>query len=445
MTSSSQPLTRTLILALTQTEELQRHIEESAEVIEQLRRENEKLRLELEELRQARNSEQPNRSFQLDDLFRKDAEKQAKIDHLKSKLQMVQAKERKWRLKTPHLSSPITSSDEADPHMNPGTTSRKRLRSKSPETEPSPLRRISPNLPAGGNLTPRSFGDRGADAIPSIAEDGEDHIRGQSDSIAQRSCEGNEAGSPRQRLQTLLAAPAPAPTPLLPRAKSNSLSPRMAPLQDQVKPETSLPLPNVNPLTIVNNNSVRKPLLLPPKLCLTAEPEDQEPLRSRPVNCLSLSHFKVDPERTGGYDHVYDKVVRGGEARKCLPGCMRPECCGGKLAATLPADPHLSDDVLLLDFLGTESEARIRSLTPLARMNLVHEARTKRLADLYGKMPPTAFERAQSPPGFWNTDMPGTQENKEDQEQVRLREQEEVERRYREAQRENGQWLFADE
>jgi hypothetical protein len=41
--------------------------------------------------------------------------------------------------------------------------------------------------------------------------------------------------------------------------------------------------------------------------------------------------------------------------------------------------------------------------------------------------------------------MPGTQEEKENREKARLMEREEVERRYREATKDNGRWLFADE
>ena len=69
-----------------------------------------------------------------------------------------------------------------------------------------------------------------------------------------------------------------------------------------------------------------------------ASPSD-EPLRARPCNRLSLEDFKINPAENSGLTYAYKDVVRGHSARKCLPGCTRPECCGTKfraLAADLP-------------------------------------------------------------------------------------------------------------
>lgn len=406
-------LTETLILALTQSKSLQNQLLESNRIIERLQRENEKLRRELHEsCCSPKQDEGSELSVQLDQLFRKDAENQAEIDHLKSKLRMVQAKERKWRLQNPLLSSPFVSSDEADAHATPSTISRKRVRTKSPGPQ-EPLRVISSNLPAGGDTNRRSHfqkhSDRGAEAIPFIAEDGEDHNRVESDPTTDVTSGADQESSPHQRLQALLAEPAQT-TPVLPRS-----------------------------------NSVRRPPFLFNKPRSIAE--DGEPFRSRPLNRLNLSHFRINPIHTGGCDYAHAEAERNQEAKHCLPGCTRPDCCGAKfrmLAETLPHDPTISEDDLLLDLLGPGSEDKIRALTPLARINLVHEARAKRLANLYGKHR-TAFERENSPPGFWSTDMPGTQEEKENREQARVRDREEVERRYEEAMKGDGRWLFADE
>ena len=201
---------------------------------------------------------------------------------------------------------------------------------------------------------------------------------------------------------------------------------------------------------------------LPPKASATSGPEDHEPFRCRPLHRLSLEHFKINPAANAGEHYAYTEVVRNQQQRKCLPGCTR-ECCRNQfqaIALTLPslsADGKLnpnareandqSDDRILLAFLGTGSEEKIRTLTPIARENLLLEAKTKLAADRYGKMHRQAYERQQSPPGFWRTEMPGSQEEELDRTGAKRREREEVESRFREANREDGKgrWIFADE
>ena len=204
---------------------------------------------------------------------------------------------------------------------------------------------------------------------------------------------------------------------------------------------------------------------LTPRHGLPRGPEDEEPFRSRPLHRLNLGHFKINPEANAGIDLAYTGVIRKQDQRKCLPGCTRPECCGIKfraIAGTLPkpaangkrfleSDPsddatsRQSDNDLLNNFLGPGSEEKIRTLTAVARENLLLEAKTKIAADEYGKMHRTAHERPKSPPGFWRTEMPGTQEEMGDRLDAKKREKEEVERRYREALKEDGKWMFADE
>jgi hypothetical protein len=171
-------------------------------------------------------------------------------------------------------------------------------------------------------------------------------------------------------------------------------------------------------------------------------PEDEEPFRSRSLHRLDLGHFKVNPKANFGFDYAYTDVVRNRDQRKCLPGCTRPECCGSKfraLAGTLPkiaangarflesdasdeANSQQSDNDLLLNFLGPGSEEKIRTLTSVARENLLLEAKTKIAADRYGKMHRHAHERPKSPPGFWRTEMPGTQEEVVDRLDAKKRE-----------------------
>lgn len=450
MSVPPESLTKTLILALTQSQALQHQADEGLKTIERLTRENEELKQEVNVLRR-KQDDTPNLSAQFDQLFRQDAEKQAEIDGLKAELRLVQVKERKRRLRNPSTSSPAVSPGEAEAKATSKNTYRKRSRSTSPEA----LKEISSNLPAGENAPGhrhrfKRFSDRTAGAIPTVAEDGDDYNSPQADPVPVKQTGTKEAVSPRQRLQALLSASAPT-TPVLPSPReTDSTSLRAAPLSDQAKPPMLLSTTDCTVSAASKTTSVRKPPFLPlkPRAVAPPAPEDEEPYRSRPIHRLNLSHFKINPAYNGGLDYAYTDVVRGRDAKKCLPGCTRPECCGGRfraLADTLPLEKNISDDDLLLEFLGPGSEAKIRTLTALARTNLVHEARAKRLANLYGRMHRASFERAQSPPGFWNTDFPSTQEDADNREQARLRERDEVEKRHQEAKQGNGRWLFADE
>ncbi|EXJ65814.1 uncharacterized protein A1O5_11055 [Cladophialophora psammophila CBS 110553] len=400
MPTPTLSLTSTLILALTQSEALQRQLEDSNRAIECLKRENEKLKHEIQELRRAglqKRDEGPELAAQLDQLFRKDAEKQAEIDSLKNQLR----KERR-RSQNLHLSSPAVSGDE----QTPVNATRKRQRANSAD-KTGALQEIELNVSSGSRSIQRPkfkrLSDRGAEAISSLGEDGVDYNEDGRDTPPEKPAPTNI--SPRKRLQALLTVPTPT-TPVPPR-------------------------PNAARKCPVTNNALEK----------------NEPLRSRPLLQLDLSHFKVNPKYTGGLDYAFQEVVRNKEARKCLPNCTRPECCGAKfrvLAETLPFDPNVSEDDLLRDFLGPGSADKISSLTPLARANLVHEARANLLAKEYGRKHRANFETPSTPPGFWDVDIPSTQEQNENQEQARQKQRDEVERRYQEAIK-GGRWIFADE
>ncbi|KIW21964.1 uncharacterized protein PV07_12632 [Cladophialophora immunda] len=394
-------LTSILTRALTQSEALQRQLEASNQTIERLERENDKLKHEVQDLRQAHTEKQkdaPELAVQLDHLFRKDAEKQAEIDSLKKQLR----KERRRRSRNPHLSSPIVPGDEQAPR-NP---SRKRQRANSPE-KIEPLQGIGTNVSSGSRVSrtskPKGLHERGAEAISSLAEDGIDYNRDDIEDPPKKRV--HTPSLPRKRLDALLTTSTP--TPVVP---PHPASARKAPVTKKAS-------------------------------------EKSGPLRSRPVLQLDLSHFKVNPKYAEGLDYAFQDVVRNKEARKCLPNCTRPGCCSATfrvLAETLPLDPNVSEDDLLRGFLGPESAEKIRSLTPLTRANLVHEARANLLAKEYGRMHRANFAPPSTPPGFWDVDIPSTQEQKENQERARERQRDEVGRRYQEAIK-GGRWLFADE
>jgi hypothetical protein len=179
---------------------------------------------------------------------------------------------------------------------------------------------------------------------------------------------------------------------------------------------------------------------------------DDEPYRARSLGCLGLGHFKINPARNQGLDFAYGTVVRKKDDRKCISGCTRPGCCGDRFRAMarlggLPGksgtEQEQADEEALREFVGEDTQL-LQNLSGQERENLLVEARARALANQYGRHRHT-HQRAQSPPGFWRTDMPNTQEEESDREAAKRLEREKVEERYREAMRPGGLWIFADE
>ncbi len=76
---------------------------------------------------------------------------------------------------------------------------------------------------------------------------------------------------------------------------------------------------------------------------------------------------------------------------------------------------------------------------------LVFRARVKLVADMYGRHRVARWDRQKSPPGFWRTEMPTTQELLVDKAEAKALEQDMVKDRLREAMREGGIWIFKDD
>ncbi|KAF1353347.1 DNA repair protein endonuclease SAE2/CtIP C-terminus-domain-containing protein [Delphinella strobiligena] len=185
---------------------------------------------------------------------------------------------------------------------------------------------------------------------------------------------------------------------------------------------------------------------------------EHEPLRCRPLHRLNIDDFKVDPNYSElGY--AYTETIRNRDRRRCLPGCTK-DCCSAmrKFAAAdlLPhvprkpglfdnLDPNLTDDELTLQgYLGGGYSQIIKHATPEEKKQMLIDARTKAFADQHGRHR-QVFERRNTPPGFWRTDMPTTQEEEEDREEARRMERQRVEERWREAMRGGGRYVFKDE
>ncbi|KAH8586666.1 DNA repair protein endonuclease SAE2/CtIP C-terminus-domain-containing protein [Bisporella sp. PMI_857] len=180
---------------------------------------------------------------------------------------------------------------------------------------------------------------------------------------------------------------------------------------------------------------------------------DNEPLRHRPLEKLSLEDFKVNPKYNQGYRYAFNEVVRNKDDRRCLPGCTKPECCGDRfrVLAELERDPgqavtlsqEEADQALLEEFLGG-NVYKLKEMPNAERVELLLQARTRQIANKFGRHR-QAYQRAKSPIGFWRIDFPTTQEEIEDREQARLAEREKVEYRYHEAMRPGGAFIFKDE
>ncbi|KAL4801438.1 DNA repair protein endonuclease SAE2/CtIP C-terminus-domain-containing protein [Aspergillus unguis] len=177
---------------------------------------------------------------------------------------------------------------------------------------------------------------------------------------------------------------------------------------------------------------------------------DDEPYRARPLQRLGLEHFRINPNYNNGLDYAYDEVIRRKDERKCASGCKRPGCCGDKFRAMarfgIPVDASgktMSDDAILEKYLGKD-KAEIGTLSSKDRENLLVEAKAEAFSDRFGKHR-HQHHRAGTPPGFWRTEMPNTQEIEEDRKDAQKMDREKVEERYREAMRPDGRWTFADE
>lgn len=102
------------------------------------------------------------------------------------------------------------------------------------------------------------------------------------------------------------------------------------------------------------------------------------------------------------------------------------------------------DQRLLEEYLGDNARARLRQMSEAERKELLIQTKAAQLAQKHGRHR-HAFQRSTTPPGFWRTDFPTTQETEEDREKAGVLERSKVEERYREAMRPGGMWVFRDE
>jgi hypothetical protein len=188
-----------------------------------------------------------------------------------------------------------------------------------------------------------------------------------------------------------------------------------------------------------------------------------KPLRDRPMTALRADDFKLNPRIFRDLDTTAEPV-RGREARRHqMTGCKDPTCatCGGQLkflATGLPItvgstlfastqDDELTEDEKLIKYyLGANfNQARVARMDSDERESLIIKAKEQIISERHIRHRIKPNQRAKSPPGFWNVDMPSTQEIEEQREEADRREKVEVAERYREAMRDGGKWIFKDE
>ncbi|RYP91771.1 hypothetical protein DL770_002115 [Monosporascus sp. CRB-9-2] len=180
---------------------------------------------------------------------------------------------------------------------------------------------------------------------------------------------------------------------------------------------------------------------------LAAANTERVPLRERGLSELRLDDFKVNPAANDGYDYAFTDVVRNHADRASLAGCVREACCGQHFRALARTERAttgpLAFEALLEDYLGADAW-RLTQMTPQEREAVWLDAKTRELANAHGRCR-HRYQRMPSPPGFWRTDFPSTQEDQEHRAEGQKMEAEMIQERYREAMRSGGRWLFRDE
>lgn len=184
---------------------------------------------------------------------------------------------------------------------------------------------------------------------------------------------------------------------------------------------------------------------------------EQEPLRVRSVDRLRLTDFKLNKNHS---EFAFHESIRKHDEKRKVGGCVDPFCDRCKeisrfaelteyvapptssLFGSSPVNAEATEQQLLEEFLGYDKQ-RLERLKPGERKEILKKARERSFADMYGKHRQIR-NRAVSPPGYWETEFPSTQQEADNREAARVIERVKVRERYNEAIR-GGLWKFADE
>jgi len=303
--------------------------------------------------------------------------------------------------------------------------------------------------------------------ISSLAEDGEKYMNAErtgkhASSTKTDQSSNTEIAPARQRLQSLLEGPAPSRSSLsVPRthvrpADSRRLLSRNlgGDIQYTSSEGSGLSEAKVEGSMRTDVEQGQKSRSVDAHNKLSAGHHHDQSYRTWPLQRLEPHHFKINSDYNHGVDYAFNDVVRKRDERRCLSGCTRTGCCGDKFLAMARAggfQTNLSGSIskeaeeqkLIKKYLGDEKDL-IYTMDPQDHQELLIEARAKYISDTFGKHK-HVHQRPRTPPGFWRTDMPDTQELEHDREEAERLEREKVYERYREAMRPGGLWKFADE
>ncbi|KAI5800352.1 DNA repair protein endonuclease SAE2/CtIP C-terminus-domain-containing protein [Peziza echinospora] len=223
--------------------------------------------------------------------------------------------------------------------------------------------------------------------------------------------------------------------------------------------ETPATEPPVSKRSKLNNQSGRKSLPSTTvkekgkgKAIDTTTPTNPRQLRNRDTSDLKISDFLINPEASKGLGYAFHETVRKKDERKCLPSCARP-CCKGlakfvehagipdKLPTRAPrwrsSPPGPLSDSQDNDNEGNEDDEKENHDREL-------EKKVKRFSDKFLNHR-DHFERPKTPPGFWDSAFPTTQEMRENNRAARMEEREKVDGMRREAKKGGGRYVFRDE
>ncbi|KAF2755203.1 SAE2-domain-containing protein [Pseudovirgaria hyperparasitica] len=369
-------------------------------------------------------------------------------------------------------SSPENSSIKAEDRSNSeprsmGGTRRLPFSTQhSPRNFRGPLSEVSPNI-EHGRPTRKNSGiqegiqDQSGYHVHILCEDGEERFRPQTKgSWAEEEPSARGDCEAQKRLDALLASQKPdhlkSPTISRPASTAKPRSRiRLINHNNTAQPSTKTETPaSPQPVTPLTTRRYKG------EQTSTTTHSAKRPLRSRPLSELSASDFRLNPKTNEGLDFAFSDTVRDSESRRCLPGCTKPSCCGKAFRALVEAgvQPKLprslfeasqdaskssqeEEERLLRHYLG---DAYRHDMTMDYRAEMLLSARAQLLANQHGKHR-QQHERRSSPPGYWDTDFPSTQELDRRGEEARKRDQAIVEERWREAMREGGRWVFKDE
>ncbi|PYI16177.1 Pex16-domain-containing protein [Aspergillus violaceofuscus CBS 115571] len=354
---------------------------------------------------------------------------------------------------------------------------------------PPPLSLFSPKQPAmlessnanpGGGRCARSPEKPQEEAqrppanahISSILEDGDESFSSPPSRKLRRTSEAGASGltpgvgseaTTDQRLQGLLEGQSPAKLELQSMLRNSGVSDRALKHPFAIMEET--PILTYNPdgfdiaemPQIAPNSGASRTESVNNSLLSTRDTavHPAGAIRARPVQHLDLKDFRINPDFNQGFDYAFHSVAHKKTEGKCVKGCTRYDCCGKKFLGLarmsgLPADAtcssqqrEMNDQKILEEFVG-DKEHLSRELSVEDRNHLLQEAKARLIANEFGKHK-QQHQRAGSPPGFWRTDMPSTQELEHDHQEARRLEKDLVKDRYREAMRPGGLWKFADE